>query len=88
MIEGEVDSPRPTRKTGLAAVPDLPEAVVQVFERVLEMPLAELDRCTLTCGTSRDEAFFELNGIASQWKWEVSATETGRLLEVEREKRR
>ena len=50
--------------------------------------LAQLERTLVKSGTSRDEPCFEVEGRSGEWKWEITVSASGHLLEVEREKRR
>lgn len=88
LIEFEVDGARPVRKLGLADRSDLSDVVAKEIERVLGASIDSLEGFVLTRGRSGSEPYYELDGRDEAWKWEVSVTESGQLLEMEREKRR
>ena len=39
-------------------------------------------------GTRGGEGNYEVEGTAGEWKWEIEVSESGRLLEFEKERRR
>ena len=66
----------------------LPPGVVAQVERVLGPDAAVFDWRSIKGGTIGEEGNFEVEGTSGEWKWEVELTESGRLLEVEKERRR
>ncbi len=57
-------------------------------DRVLGKERAAFELRRVLTGTAGDEPHFEVKGRAGDWKWEVAVTGRGRLLEVEKERRR
>ncbi len=88
LVEFEVDAPRRSRMTGLASPDDLPSAARQEIDRVLGELAASFSPGLVKRGRSGAEALFEVNGVAGRWKWEIGVSESGRLVEVEKERRR
>lgn len=88
LVDFEVDGRRSTRARGLADPADLPEAALREIDRVLGEDRGRFERSRITTGTSGDERHFEVKGTAGIWKWEIAVSEAGRLLEVEKERRR
>lgn len=87
LVELELDGVGPKRKTGMAGRGDLPEPVLREMERVLGGSSERLDRSVITRGDVGGEPYFEIEGWSGEWKWEIAVSASGRLLEVEREKR-
>lgn len=67
---------------------ELPAGAVGEVERVLGDDLAAFDWYSVTGGTLDGEGNYEVEGTANDWKWEIEVTESGRLLEFEKERRR
>ncbi len=87
MVEFEVEGRRGARRLGIAAPEELPEAAAREIERVLGDARAEFQRSTMTHGDAAGEPHFEVRGQAGNWKWEIAVSASGRLLEMEKEKR-
>ncbi|MHC4429922.1 MAG: hypothetical protein ACYS0D_15180, partial [Planctomycetota bacterium] len=85
MIEFEAESWCGSRKLGLAALEDLPEPATREIERVLGDTLIRLERPIVTRGSAGKETHYKIRGTVDGWKWEIGVSESGRLLEVEKE---
>lgn len=70
------------------AVDDLSGPARTEVERVLGHGVTALERLVVTAGTMDARRCFEVKGLDADWTWEVEVTDTGRLLEVEKERRR
>jgi len=89
MIEFEVDTEGSNRAGGGVAPEDLPEPAQREIDRVLGDAQPQFERSRITGGTSSGgESHFEVKGTAGEWKWEIAVSGDGRLIELEREKRR
>lgn len=88
MIDFEVDTVGGARTWRTAAIDEVPQAALREIERVLGEAAAAFQRRVVLAGTAGDESHYEVKGLASDWEWEIAVTEGGRLLEVERERRR
>jgi hypothetical protein len=65
-----------------------PAPVSAEIDRVLGDARSGFERRVMTRGTAKGEAVYQVKGTTAGWKWEVEVSESGRLLEVEMEKRR
>lgn len=88
LVEFEADAGRGVRARGIAAEGDLPEAARREVDRVLGDEAASFQRSLVTRGTRDGQPHFEVKGRGGDWKWEIAVSADGRLLEVERERRR
>jgi hypothetical protein len=63
-------------------------AVSAEIDRVLGDARSQFERRVMSRGTAGGEAAYQVKGTAAGWKWEIEVSDSGRLLEVEMEKRR
>lgn len=88
LVEFEVDGPRGSRTRGLASAQDIPAHAAAEIDRVLGNAAAAFQHSVVKTGESAGEPTFEVKGRAGDWIWEIEVSASGRLLEVEKEKRR
>ncbi len=89
LIDFEIDTRTGVRRLGPADADDVPNAAQIEFERVLGPHRASFRTSRIFQGALRDgERAFEMKGFGDDWKWEIEVSATGRLLELEMEKRR
>ena len=85
LVDFEAEHRTGKRRTGTASPDSLPLRVREELDRVLGKERGAFEIARAFQGTAGDEPFFEVKGRAGDWRWEVAVTESGRLLEVERE---
>ena len=89
LVDFEIDTRTGVRRLGLADVTDVPNTAQAEIDRVLGPHRANFEPHRIFQGALGDgERAFEAKGYAGEWKWEIEVSATGRLLEVEMEKRR
>lgn len=67
---------------------DLPQAARAEIDRVIGADRDAFVETGLTGGTLNGEGNYKISGDVGDWRWEIEVSESGRLLEFEREKRR
>jgi hypothetical protein len=85
LVEFEAEAPGMRRVEAKIGEESVSAAAREEIERVIGAAGSSLERARYASGRANDEAHFEVRGIADGWKWEVAVSESGRLLEVERE---
>lgn len=88
MLEFELERHVSKRTRGVIEPSSLPESARREIERVLGEALPHFTPRRLRTGTLGGEEHFEMKGLAGEWKWEIAVNAAGRLLEVEKERRR
>ena len=88
MVEFEVERWVGARSMRLATLGDVPDVALREVERVLGDAHPAFEVRSVKRGEVGDEVHFEVEGTAGEWKWEVGVTAAGRLVELEKEKRR
>lgn len=89
LVDFEIDTRTGVRRIGPVDPGDLPDAARGEIDRVLGPHRAGFTAHRVFQGTLGDgERAFEMNGDAGDWRWEIEVSATGRLLEMEMEKRR
>lgn len=89
LVDFEVDTRTGVRRIGPVDAGDLPNATRIEIDRVLGPHRADFTPRRVFQGALSDgERAFEMKGDAGEWRWEIEVSATGRLLEVEMEKRR
>jgi hypothetical protein len=88
LVEFEFEAVHGSRTRRGIAQGDLPAAVVAEVDRVLGDERARFTQQGQTAGTLNGEGNYKVRGDADDWSWEIEVSESGQLLEVEKEKRR
>ncbi|MGH0028827.1 MAG: hypothetical protein ACQGVC_03485 [Myxococcota bacterium] len=88
LVEFEAETRCARRRLGMASADDLPEPAAREIERVLGESASGFRRRSVSHGKAGDEPYYEVEGRDDTWKWEIVVTASGRLLELEKERRR
>ena len=88
LVDFEIELRVAKRVTGQTDEGALPLAARAEVDRVLGKERAAFELRRVLTGSVGGEPLFEVKGTAGDWKWEIAVTGDGRLLEVEKERRR
>jgi len=89
LVELEIDTPGHLRGTGSAQLEDLPAAARTELDRLLGDQGPAFEPWRIRVGRTREgEDGYEVKGRAGEWSWEIELTASGRLIELERERKR
>lgn len=88
LVEFEFEAVSGSRMRAGISPEALPQAARATVDRVLGPERGAFVETSLTGGTLAGEGNFKIEGDVGDWHWEIEVSESGRLLEIERERRR
>lgn len=85
LVDFEAEAPGARRLESKIAPETLPAIVREEMARVFGQESLAFEAARYASGRADGAMHFEVRGLADGWKWEIAVSESGRLLEVERE---